>query len=144
MEYKYCQHCGSQIPASAEVCMHCGKPCQSAEKATKFCQHCGKVIDKDCVICPHCGKQVAELNANQQPNIVINNANANINGRGSREKNKWVAFFLCLFLGWSGAHRFYEGKIGTGILWLCSGGILGVGWLIDFIIILTKPNPYYV
>lgn len=26
-------------------------------------------------------------------------------------KNKWVAFFLCLFLGYLGVHKFYEGRI---------------------------------
>ena len=64
-----------------------------------------------------------------------------ISGNG---KNKWVALLLCLFLGILGAHRFYEGKMGTGILWLCTGGLLGVGILIDLIILLFKPNPYYV
>lgn len=114
---------------------------------TKFCKHCGEAIDKDCVICPKCGKQVEDLNA-KQPSIVINNenrnTNTNINGRAGKEKNKWVAFLLCLFLGGLGAHRFYEGKIGTGILWLLTLGLLGFGSLVDLIIILTKPNPYYV
>lgn len=50
---------------------------------------------------------------------------------------------LCFFLGGLGIHRFYEGKIGTGILWLISGGLFGIGWLVDFIILLCKPNPYY-
>lgn len=61
-----------------------------------------------------------------------------------RQKNKWVALLLCFFLGGIGAHRFYEGKIGTGILWLCTGGLFFVGWVIDFLILLFKPNPYYV
>ncbi len=117
---------------------------------TKFCKHCGEQIDKDCIICPKCGKQVEELKAAAQPNVVINNTNSNVNtnvvngGKRGKEKNKWVSFVLCFFLGFLGAHRFYEGKIGTAILWLITGGIFGIGWLIDLIIILTKPNPYYV
>ncbi len=115
---------------------------------TKFCKHCGESIDKECIICPKCGKQVEELKCAEQPSVVINNTNTNtntnINGRAKKEKNKWVAFLLCLFLGGLGVHRFYEGKIGTGILWLITCGLCGIGWLVDLIVILCKPNPYYV
>ena len=52
------------------------------------------------------------------------------------EKNKWVAFLLCLFLGALGIHRFYVGKTGTGILYLCTLGLLGIGMVIDLIMIL--------
>lgn len=38
------------------------------------------------------------------------------------EHNKWIALALCILLGYLGLHRFYEGKIATGILWLCTGG----------------------
>ncbi len=60
------------------------------------------------------------------------------------ERNKWVAFFLCLFLGGLGAHRFYEAKVGTAILYIFTLGLFGIGWLVDLIIILTRPNPYYI
>ena len=58
-------------------------------------------------------------------------------------KSKWVSFFLCLFLGYIGAHKFYEGRILLGIVYLCTGGLFGVGVIVDLIILLFKPNPYY-
>lgn len=54
------------------------------------------------------------------------------------QKNKWVALLLCLFFGSFGVHRFYEGKIGTGILYLFTLGFFGIGVLIDFFKILFR------
>ena len=62
-------------------------------------------------------------------------------------KSKLLAALLCLFLGYLGIHRFYVGKVGTGILWLLTGGIAGIGVVVDFIMILvgsfTDSNGYY-
>jgi len=46
-----------------------------------------------------------------------------------------VALLLCLFLGVLGVHRFYVGKIGTGILQLITFGAFGVWPLVDLILI---------
>ncbi len=50
----------------------------------------------------------------------------------SGELNYTIAWLLLTFLGWLGVHRFYMGKWFTGILYLCSAGLLGLGVLYDF------------
>ena len=53
------------------------------------------------------------------------------------EKGFVPTILLCFFFGVLGVHRFYVGKIGTGILQLLTFGGLGIWALIDFIIIVT-------
>ena len=111
-----------------------------------FCKHCGAGAG-DARVCPNCGKTMDE-----QLTIIINtntNVNSNRNTTAAvvatgRAKNKWVAFALCLCLGFVGAHKFYEGKAGMGILYPFTGGLFLIGVIIDLIALLGKPNPYYV
>ena len=143
----YCQKCGTEIEADVKVCPDCG----TLQGNAKLCRHCGEAIDGDCIICPKCGKQVQEIKS-EQPQVVINNTNTNeVNATatvnavlGMRMRNKWVALCLCIFLGFLGAHKFYEGKGGMGILYILTFGLFGIGLIVDFINILLKPNPYYV
>ena len=125
------------------------------EVKTKFCKHCGGKIPEDAVLCTHCGRQVEEIKSQvQQPSIVINNDNNNVNTNSNvnqmgmmgfaKPKNKWVALLLCFFLGFLGAHKFYEGKAGLGVLYILTVGLFGIGVFVDFITILFKPNPYYI
>lgn len=151
----FCQKCGAEIPDGSTTCTACGEQLLAAitQPTTKFCQHCGATIDKECIICPKCGKQVGQIQQ-EQPQVVINNNNVNsnvnkntntiISGRLPKPKNKWVAFLLCLFLGLIGAHKFYEGKILLGIVYIFTGGLFIIGCVIDLIALLFKPNPYYV
>jgi TM2 domain-containing membrane protein YozV len=46
--------------------------------------------------------------------------------------NYTVAWVLLTFLGFFGVHRFYMGKWVTGIIYLCTAGLLGIGYLYDF------------
>jgi TM2 domain-containing membrane protein YozV len=60
----------------------------------------------------------------------------------SSGKSQLVALILVFFLGWLGIHRFYLGYTGLGILYLLTGGIFGIGVIVDFVrIILGDLKP---
>lgn len=119
-------------------------------QGTKFCKHCGQIIDSDCVVCPKCGKQVENLNSyggNGNGPIIINNNNNNNNNNFMGGYNSvvspksWlVTLLLCLFVAVFGIHRFYAGKIGTGIIMilLCWTGISAIWALVDLIMIILS------
>lgn len=66
----------------------------------------------------------------KEPEVISENKNSN--------KKDWlITLLLCLFLGGIGVHRFYVGKIGTGILQLITLGGCGIWTVIDLIMILT-------
>ncbi len=118
------------------------------EEKTKFCKFCGEKIPEDAIICTKCGRQVENIKNDNEHVVINNNVSANAKstsiGGFSRPINKWVALCLCIFLGYFGAHKFYEGKTGTGVLYLFTFGLFGIGWFFDIISIALKPNPYYV
>ena len=49
-----------------------------------------------------------------------------------------AAVLLCFFLGSLGIHRFYVGKIGTGLLMLVTLGGFSVWYIVDFVIIVCS------
>lgn len=58
-------------------------------------------------------------------------------GNPVSDKSRLAAALLCWFVGIFGVHRFYVGKVGTGILMLVTLGAFGIWALIDLIVILV-------
>lgn len=75
----------------------------------------------------------------QQPvQVTINNQTAATVVPGTKSKNFIVALLLSIFLGTLGIDRFYLGNIGLGVLKLLTGGVFGILYIIDIILIATK------
>ena len=84
-----------------------------------FCRACGNQMHQSAHACPGCGAPQA-------------------NREGSRTHKRILpAALLCFFFGVFGVHRFYVGKIGTGILQLCTLGGIGIWAVVDFILIVV-------
>lgn len=49
------------------------------------------------------------------------------------DKSKRTALLLCIFGGFFGLHQFYVGKIGKGLLYFFTFGLVGFGWIADII-----------
>ncbi|HEX9069615.1 MAG TPA: TM2 domain-containing protein [Ktedonobacterales bacterium] len=55
----------------------------------------------------------------------------------TKSERSWlITLLLCFFLGAIGVHRFYVGKVGTGLIYLFTAGLAGFGYLFDLIVIL--------
>jgi TM2 domain-containing membrane protein YozV/DNA-directed RNA polymerase subunit RPC12/RpoP len=96
-----------------------------------YCHSCGSKISKDANFCPRCS---AKINLGSSETASSYNTNESYSKSVSDE---WLlVLLLACFLGTFGVHRFYVGKIGTGILMLLTGGGCGI-WTIYDIIIIT-------
>ncbi|WP_418113255.1 TM2 domain-containing protein [Vibrio scophthalmi] len=63
---------------------------------------------------------------------------SNVNGNGGvavPQKSVGVTYLLWFFLGWLGAHRFYLGRIGSGVIYLLTFGLFGFGLIYDLFVI---------
>ncbi|MBP3253390.1 MAG: TM2 domain-containing protein [Bacteroidales bacterium] len=104
----------------------------------KYCVSCGAVIDRNAEYCPKCGVKQSENYQDNRQNQNNNNPFGNNQRSNVLDINKeWIiTLLLCIFLGELGVHRFYNGRIGTGLLMLITLGGLGIWYLIDIIFVV--------
>ena len=57
-------------------------------------------------------------------------------------KSKTTAYILLIFLGWLGAHRFYIGKFGSGLIYMFTCGLMGIGLFFDLFTLGEKVDIY--
>lgn len=95
-----------------------------------YCKNCGSEIADKAVICVNCGVATAQANSGDK--------NCNCESEGISPKSGVVALLLCIFLGTIGVHRFFVGKVGTGILMILTFGGFGIWVLIDLIMIVMS------
>lgn len=58
-------------------------------------------------------------------------------------KNRNTALILCIFGEPFGIHKFYEGNIAMGIVYLCTAGLFFIGWVVDIIKYIAMKEERY-
>lgn len=123
-DQKFCFSCGRTLHVSAHQCPGCGASQPTAQSSTLarvegtggggvatrdlpsghvFCRGCGSPIHETALVCPKCG---APQSATQGPT------------GGASSGRRTTAAVLALLLGGLGAHKFYLGRVGQGIVYL--------------------------
>ena len=93
-----------------------------------FCVTCGAEMDRGDTFCHGCGWDSRVAPKAPPPRLVDPNPSP---------YNRLAALLLCVLVGFFGLHRFYVGKVGTGLIWLFTLGFLGVGQIFDLVLIAT-------
>lgn len=96
------------------------------ENGEKECPFCAEIIKEKAAVCKHCGR-----NLTGNPGTAVS-TQTDMQAYSS-PKSKTTLILLSFFLGGFGIHRYYVGKIGTGILMTLTLGGLGIWTLIDFV-----------
>lgn len=133
----YCFNCGEELDDKADLCMNCGiDQTQSIEgghderdENQKYCVECGELIHKEAKLCPNCG--VSQPSFDQS---------------SKSESEQTVAGIFAILLGGLGVHKFYQGRIGLGVIYLCFSWTFIpaiVGFIEGILILVANEDEYY-
>lgn len=86
--------------------------------------------------CPRCGHELLTVGEYcSQCGLPIPPDERLYDEPDASPKSRLVALVLCVLLGYFGVHRFYVGKFVTGVIWLLTGGLFGIGYIVDIVMI---------
>src|SRR5262249_50224545 len=130
-----CKYCHADVSPEAMVAAAAAaRPDTEPHPDTKTCRYCAEEIKWDATVCKHCGRDLQVSRSFTPPSRQNGKAtgvsefalmeNMTQEQRmlfqaqyGRAVKNRTTAFLLTFFLGGVGAHRFYLGQVGLGILY---------------------------
>ena len=106
-----------------------------------FCRECLVELDDRYYCKDHAIEQIrfcTDSDSSEKAGKKNKSKNKNENEPKSKKSTRrlLISLVLCIFWGYLGIHRFYLGRWGTGLLWLFTGGLLGIGWVVDIILII--------
>ena len=113
-----CASCGAQIAENARFCSYCGTEAGTGSSAP---------VQQEQVIYVH------NHYYQQEPQVVERVVYAE---PSKSPKSRLILLLLFWISGVIGGHKFYSGKIGMGFLYMFTGGLFGIGLIVDFFSIL--------
>ena len=124
---KFCQNCGDPLEPNSKFCEKCGTPVeQPSQPRPAYTQQQPVYTQPPSVY----SQQRPNYN---QPYVPANTSNQNL---AVSPKSQGVLIILWFFGGFFGLHYFYAGRIGMGLLYFCTAGLFGIGWIVDICSIL--------
>lgn len=142
---KYCSACGHENDTATKFCSQCGHT-EFVSSVAEFIRinrqkqeeirlQTERELQEAARQAEEAKKEAARqreaaLKAQELANTSVSSTAPSYNEPVS-DKNPWVAFFLCMFLGVFGAHRFYARKKASGFLYLVTCGGFGIGIMVD-------------
>lgn len=131
----FCPTCGTENREGVTQCIACGAPLVSQQQPViqmRYCVNCGKQMNAALPNCPFCGAAQ-----------VIGPTPAFTGGTVyAARHNRTSAALFAILLGSFGAHKFYLGQSGMGILYLlfCWTGIPTIVGVIEGIMYLSQSD----
>lgn len=148
-----CRSCGAQIPELGKYCSYCGteagsftepdeKPSVQQIHVHHYYYEQEQPEQKSSYEQKpsYEQKHSYEQNVVYEPDVIYDSRPQQQTYQTKSPRSRLILFLLYFFAGYVGAHKFYSGKIGMGILYALTGGLFGIGLFFDFFSILLG-NP---